>query len=98
MDIHQNEANVTHRDRFSERRLWCAVLLQALEDWKSPNLRLKKRAENFFFRGGADFARVCTGAGLVPECVLSRLQQLRESVGRWTNGECHTFRTRPHLP
>jgi hypothetical protein len=83
MNIHQNAANnakAQGMDQISDRRLWAAVLLQALEDWKSSNLRRKREAEKFFFEGGADFTRVCTGAGLTPESVLGRLRQMKDTV------------------
>lgn len=84
MNIYQSRANsMSNQDQqenLSDRRLWTAVLLQALEDWKSGNMRLKRAAENFFFQGGDDFARVCWGAGLAPEGVLSRLQAMKATV------------------
>jgi len=84
MNIYQNMANsMTNQDQqenLSDRRLWTAVLLQALEDWKSGNMRLKRAAEEFFFKSGDDFARVCRGAGLAPEGVLSRLQAMEATM------------------
>jgi len=56
------------------------VLLQALEDWKSGNLRLKRAAEEFFFENGSDFARVCSGAGLSPETVLGKLRTMKAAM------------------
>ena len=85
MNIYQSMANSmdhqnNNEEHLSDRRLWTAVLLQALEDWKSGNLRLKRAAEEFFFQSGSDFARVCRGAGLAPESVLSRLQAMKASM------------------
>ncbi len=84
MNIYQNMANSMknqdQQDNLTDRRLWTAVLLQALEDWKSGNLRLKRAAEEFFFKSGDDFARVCRGAGLAPEGVLSRLQAMKAAM------------------
>ena len=80
MNIHQNAANSAvdqGTDQISERRLWTAVLLQALEDWKSSNMRRKREAEKFFFESAADFARVCMGAGFTPASVLSRLRHMQ---------------------
>ena len=47
VNIYQNLANQETSEQFSDRRLWAAVLLQALEDWKSGNRRLNKAAETF---------------------------------------------------
>ena len=84
MNIYQNMANsMTNQDQqenLSDRRLWTAVLLQALEDWKSGNMRLKRAAGEFFFQSGDDFARVCRGAGLAPEGVLTRLQAMKAAM------------------
>jgi hypothetical protein len=65
-----------------DRRLWTAVLLQALEDWGSSNRRLHANAEEFFFQSGEDFATVCRGAGLEPVSVLTRLQQMKKNAPR----------------
>ena len=42
MNIYQNSANHVENENdghFSQRRLWTAVLLQAIEDWRSTNMR-----------------------------------------------------------
>jgi hypothetical protein len=83
MTIHQDAAkaaNLEDETQLLERRLWTAVLLLALDDWKSPNLRLQRAAERFLFQSWNDFARVCRGAGLAPESVLSRLQHMQGAV------------------
>lgn len=36
-----------HSEQISDRRLWTAVLLQALEDWGSSNTRLRAEADRF---------------------------------------------------
>jgi hypothetical protein len=63
--------------QISERRLWAAVLLQALEDWQSGNIRRQREAEKFFFSSEKDFATVCRGAGYEPSCVLLKLQRMK---------------------
>jgi hypothetical protein len=83
MNIHQEAAkNATTDDvnEFSERRLWSAVLLQALEDWSSMNSRHRDEAERFFFKNTEDFARVCRGAGLVPSGVRARLEKMKAAA------------------
>jgi len=68
-----------YAEPISDRRLWSAVLLQALEDWSSSNMRLRAEAEKFFFEGGDDFAKVCRGAGMEPGCVLNKLQKMKRT-------------------
>jgi hypothetical protein len=48
----------------SARRLWTAVLLNAVEDWRNGTLRAKREAQEFLFDSKADFEMVCTTAGL----------------------------------
>ena len=83
MNIHQeaaNNAKENYTHEFSERRLWVAVLLQALEDWGSANARRRAEADRFFFSCPDDFARVCRGAGLAPTGVLERLRKMKASA------------------
>jgi hypothetical protein len=85
MNIHQeaaNNAKENHAEEFSERRLWAAVLLQALEDWNSANARHRAEADRFFFGCPEDFARVCRGAGLAPSGVLERLRRMKAAAPR----------------
>lgn len=69
-----------YNEPVSDRRLWTAVLLQALEDWTSSNMRLRAEAEKFFFHSNGDFATVCRGAGLEPGSVLSKLEKMKRAA------------------
>ena len=60
-----------------ERRLWAAVLLLAVDEWRSNNMRAHRDAEVFLFEGGKDFETVCQGAGLEPSTLRSKLMRLR---------------------
>ncbi|MGC1684142.1 MAG: hypothetical protein WA734_00850 [Candidatus Acidiferrales bacterium] len=60
-----------------ERRLWAAVLLLAVDEWRSNNMRAHREAEVFLFEGGKDFETVCHGAGLDPSTLRTRLKRLR---------------------
>lgn len=60
-----------------ERRLWAAVLLLAVEEWRSNNMRAHREAELFLFESGSDFETVCHGAGLDPSTLRSKLKRLR---------------------
>jgi hypothetical protein len=83
MNIHQEAAKNATEDQagvLSEKSLWVAVLLQALEDWGSSNSRHREEADRFFFGCPEDFARVCRGAGLAPCSVLTRLQKMKAAA------------------
>ena len=85
MNIYQNAANQATEESngsLSERRLWTAVLLQALEDWQSGNMRRRKEAEKFLFESSEDFSRVCRAAGLDPTGVLSRLRRMSNTTSQ----------------
>jgi hypothetical protein len=74
------EAATMAQEQFTDRGLWTAVLLQAMDDWKSGNRKLQKEAEKFFFDSASDFAMVCRAAGLEAAAVLNRLQKMRKSA------------------
>jgi hypothetical protein len=59
------------------RRLWNAVLLQAVEDWRSSNARRRNDAESFFFRCKRDLDCVCSGAGIDARSLQSRLAKVK---------------------
>ncbi len=63
-----------------EQRLWTAVLVQALEDWRGDRIRSKREAEKFLFEDREDFETVCAGAGIDPSSFRARLRRL-SSVG-----------------
>jgi hypothetical protein len=48
----------------SERRLWTAVLVHAVEDWRNGTLRARREAQEFLFENDKDFEVVCSNAGL----------------------------------
>lgn len=70
----------SYQTEIPERRLWAAVLLQAIEDWRSGNMRRRREAESFLFSNGKDFATVCHGIGLDPSVVLTKLHRARSAV------------------
>lgn len=59
----------------SEQKIWAAVLLQAVEDWRSENAKLHRDAAQFLFKEENDFEVVCAGAGIEPSSFRSRLAQ-----------------------
>lgn len=62
-----------------ERRLWTAVLLQAVLDWQSNNVRAHREAETFLFQSPADLESVCHRAGLNPIVFQSKLKRVRHA-------------------
>lgn len=67
-------------DMVGERRLWLAVVMQAVEEWRGGSLRDRRKAQEFIFGGAPDFAMVCTNAGLDPESLKSRLLRISRMV------------------
>jgi hypothetical protein len=60
VEMHNNVA----QELISARRLWTAVLLNAVEDWRNGTLRARREAQEFLFENDQDFEMVCTAAGL----------------------------------
>jgi hypothetical protein len=72
----------TDHSELSERRLWAAVLLQAVEDWRSGNFRERTEAQKFFFGNSSDFTTVCRGAGFEPDYVIRKIKNMGITVRR----------------
>ncbi len=73
----------------AERRLWTAVVVTAVEDWRSGSLRARRDAQKFLFENTQDFEMVCAGAGLDPNDMRSRLLKIGRLV------ETHGSLSRP---
>lgn len=67
-------------DVTAEHRMWTAVLLQAVQEWRSNNLRASREAEKFLFDDERDFATVCAGAGLNPSAFRTQLTRIRRKT------------------
>ena len=78
----QESTRAYHDEQIADLRLWTAVLLQAMEDWRSGNMRRQTEAEEFLFECKEDFERVCLGAGLDPAALRSKLQRMKPLVAR----------------
>lgn len=61
-----------------ERRLWAAVLLLAVNEWRSKNMKFHRDAEVFLFESRVDFETACYGAGFDPSAFRSKLKRLRD--------------------
>ncbi len=71
--------NVTE-ELISARRLWTAVLLNAVEDWRHGTLRARREAQEFLFENDQDFEMVCTAAGLDAYDFRARLLKIGSRV------------------
>jgi hypothetical protein len=67
-------------DLIAERRLWTAVVVNAVEEWRSGSLRARREAQQFLFENTQDFELVCAGAGLDPQDMRSRLKKIGRMV------------------
>jgi hypothetical protein len=63
-----------------ERRLWTAVIVMAVEDWRSGTLRARRKAQEFLFEDDQDFNEVCAGAGLEPASLRVKLLKVGHRV------------------
>ncbi len=67
-------------DCISERRLWTAVVVMAVEDWRNGSLRARREAQSFLFEDNTDFQAVCASAGLDPATLRARLLKIGQRV------------------
>jgi hypothetical protein len=82
MESQRNQSGITTgvlgaEEAQPERRVWLAVLVQAVQEWRQGTLRARREAEAFLFRDGKDFDLVCSGAGLDASSMRARLSRLR---------------------
>lgn len=61
----------------NEQKLWTAVLVQALEDWRGDRISRKRDAEQFLFGDQKDFEIVCARAGIDANSFRARLRRTR---------------------
>jgi hypothetical protein len=78
--IGRHQMEDVSEDCISERRLWTAVIVTAVEDWRSGTLRARREAQSFLFEDKADFETVCAGAGLDPVTMRARLLKVGQRV------------------
>lgn len=72
--------NTITEELIGERRLWTAVVISAVEDWRSGSLRTQRKAQEFLFGSDTDFQTVCARAGLEPSSFRVRLLKLGKLV------------------
>ena len=61
----------------SEKRLWQAVILHAIEEWMSGPLKLRRQAEEYLFNEQSDFRLVCQSAGMDVGRLRTGLRKLK---------------------
>lgn len=72
--------NDVTEELISERRLWTAVLVMAVEDWRAGTLRARRTAQQFLFEDDRDFSEVCAGAGLDPQSFRAKLLKIGRRI------------------
>jgi len=72
--------NIVTEELIGERRLWTAVVISAVEDWRNGSLRTQRKAQEFLFGSGTDFQTVCARAGLEPSSFRARLLKIGKLV------------------
>lgn len=72
--------SVVMQDFGIERRIWLAVVMQAVEEWRSGTLRNKRLAQQFLFDDSNDFQTVCANAGLDPDNLRCKLLKIGRKV------------------
>jgi hypothetical protein len=76
----QSTQEAVTEELIGERRLWLAVVMQAVEEWRNGTLRNRRKAQEFIFSETRDFAMVCSNAGLDPDSLRSRLMRIGQMV------------------
>lgn len=77
---------VVSEGSMGERRLWLAVIMQAVEEWRNGTLRNRRKTQEFIFDQPRDFEAVCANAGLDADNLRSRLLKIGRMVsaqGPW---------------
>jgi hypothetical protein len=78
--IHAVADNAVTEDLIGENRLWTAVIVKAVEDWRTGSLRARREAQKFLFEDHRDFNDVCASAGLEPSSLRSQLLRIGRKI------------------
>lgn len=62
-----------------ENRLWIAVLVTAVEDWRFGTMR-RREAQEFLFENEKDFNAVCATAGMDPASLRRKLRKIGKKL------------------
>lgn len=74
---HENQVT---EDFIGEQRLWTAVIVNAIDEWRFGTLRARREAQTFLFEDHADFENVCAKAGIDPESFRSKLLKIGRRI------------------
>jgi hypothetical protein len=80
VEVRAGQQEMFNEGPLGERRLWLAVVMQAVEDWRGGTLRAKRQAQEFMFEERKDFDVVCANAGLDAENLRQKLVRLGRMV------------------
>jgi hypothetical protein len=72
--------NAITEDSIGENRLWTAVIVRAVEDWRMGTLRARREAQKFLFDDDRDFFQVCASAGLDPGVFRAKLLKVGRRI------------------
>jgi len=72
--------NAVTEDLIGANRLWTAVIVKAVEDWRMGTLRARREAQKFLFEDDRDFYQVCASAGLDPALFRSKLLKIGRRI------------------
>jgi hypothetical protein len=75
-----NQENQVTEDLIGESRLWTAVIVNAVDDWRYGTLRARREAQTFLFEDHADFENVCSRAGLDAESFRGKLLKIGRRI------------------
>jgi hypothetical protein len=78
--IHAVAENAVTEDSIGENRLWTAVIVKAVEDWRNGTLRARREAQKFLFEDHRDFNNVCASAGLDPSRLRAQLLRIGRKI------------------
>jgi hypothetical protein len=78
--IHAVADNAVTEDLIGENRLWTAVIVKAVEDWRMGTLRARREAQKFLFEDDRDFKDVCASAGLDPSRLRAQLLRIGRKI------------------
>jgi hypothetical protein len=76
----QTTQNAVTEDLIGANRLWTAVIVKAVEDWRMGTLRARREAQKFLFEDDRDFCQVCASAGLDPDVFRRKLLKLGQRI------------------
>jgi hypothetical protein len=75
-----SQENQVTEDSIGENRLWTAVIINAVDDWRYGTLRARREAQTFLFEDHDDFENVCSRAGLDAESFRGKLLKIGRRI------------------